>query len=628
MKHKQHHQPKPVPDEKVLPHIGDARPEFVAILKELKSVSVNPDDVRQVTEQFKAGDVLQIAREHATALGYTEGDIKLLCDALYASSDRLKGTSIGLKSGGFMARFLKSMENHLGVSLAKKSPLPQKVSKPEPVDVNILSREVVALRKEVRDFHQTLGFVPWDQRALIMCPDEELPKIMTAFERQLTANGLAYDFNWAARALWDSLMMNPQVRVKDGKIACKQELKPPFVETLTKSMIARVKGLHYEQRQQVAEILSDGVLYADGVPADVSKVFPKLEVHGGLLGERPGNYWRPDNPAIHELGKGGREKVLTANQDLTEAILTRLIKARPGECRFLEIGPGRGDFYGWIPPEFRQDFQHLEWNQHLIDEFKRKHPEAKVIQGNAYELGKHVKQPLDGVFGLTAFSSFWNLDHLVDQVWNNLRPGGFFVSMHDIVPNDQQVGDELRRRGMYGPDTNHFWFRDQATCDIVLTTLGSLMNPKVRREEARKARVSDDSDSGFMLKQFGAHPDFGGYESTWKQAAELLHRHAAIENMSEFFYKWLEIELEFRGFRFLSPPGPKHSVAVLNREKRHDSGAIQIDGYPEGPHDFRAYWPVEHYPGLTNFVRHYGQNNVIESSMLWVTVAQKPVNAV
>jgi len=41
------------------------------------------------------------ARRHKDLIGVTEGDLMLLNDALYAGSDRLKRSSIGLRQGAF-----------------------------------------------------------------------------------------------------------------------------------------------------------------------------------------------------------------------------------------------------------------------------------------------------------------------------------------------------------------------------------------------------------------------------------------------------------------------------------------------------------------------------------------------
>ncbi|VVB54044.1 Uncharacterised protein [uncultured archaeon] len=105
-------------DEQVLPHLRDARPDFVAQLRELKKATLGPED-SQRAEGMAPKDVLDFARRHAGRLGYTDGDLALLRDALHAGSKRLKDTSIGLRTGEFVSRFVAHVEEHAGLSVGK-----------------------------------------------------------------------------------------------------------------------------------------------------------------------------------------------------------------------------------------------------------------------------------------------------------------------------------------------------------------------------------------------------------------------------------------------------------------------------------------------------------------------------
>jgi len=588
------------PDDSILPHIHEARPEFVEELMRLKDDrGFDRAQIRVIAESVKPIDVLSFVTSHTRELGYTGGDVRLLSDAFFAGSDRLRGTGIGLKSGEFTARFLKHVEAQLGRTLVAGRQSASAEEQPR-VDEAAITKDVVEMRKRASDEHKKWGFVPWEQRALKMCPDEELDPIMSTVHRQLRSIGLPFDFPWAARALWDTLMMNPQVRVKDGRIDCHPQLKPPFIETFTKTLIARVPGMMYEHRYAVAQAMSKGEMFSDGRPADVEKIFPKAIVdEHGTLGNFPGNYWNPDKehekPMYHEQ----RPQVLEANRHMVRMILSG-IRAQPGKNKFLEIGPGWGDFYEWLPKENRGDFEHVEWNPHLIRHFQSRFPDAKIRQGNAYQL-PYRDGSLDGVFGLTAFSSFTNLDRVVDECWRVLKPGGFFVSIHDIIPNDQQVGDELRRRGMFGPWKEHpnlanaLFFGDKATSEGTMGIITACM--------------------------IDLNPE------TYAVGSAAIHRTAAVENISEYYYKWLEIELESRGFQFNSQPGPKHSIVFERRDKCHAMQVLQLSGVSDGPIDFSLKGPnlkPDEFPNLRDFGSKYGEKNVIESSILWVVVAHKP----
>jgi hypothetical protein len=149
---------------------------------------------------------------------------------------------------------------------------------------------------------------------------------------------------------------------------------------------------------------------------------------------------------------------------------------------------------------------------------------------------------------------------------------------------------------MYGNRSNQFWFRDEKTRDAVIS-------------------------------QVGDNPDIGGYQKTWQIASALLHRNAAVENMCEYFYKWLELEMEFRGFRLRSAVGPKDSVEFVPRQGRHSDTVIQRSGYLEGALDLGQEPPIDEFPYLKQVVKACGSHHVIESSILWVALAQKPMRA-
>jgi SAM-dependent methyltransferase len=541
---------------------------------------------------------LEAARTHAEKLGWTPADLKVISEAFTASSTQLKGSSIGLKTDAFMARLARQMESQ-GVSVIPKPERPGFI-KIEVSDVNRYTKAIASVRDEARDEHRKLGFVPWDNRAMMACPDNELDPIMNAVRDNLARERLPFDFNWAARAMLDAFMMNPQVYVENGRFVCPPLIKPPFVETFTKALIGRVPGLRYEQKGFVARALCDGSLYSDGSPVDHTKVFPRLETYKTVLGDSPDNIWSPEAVFKEPKFQDRRRVVHEANCYLVERILHSALKLTPGQCRLLEVGPGWGDFYDLTPEPFRRDFEQLEWNPRLVDHFKKRFPEAKVRQGNAYEMAQiYPPNSFDAVFFFTASSSFYNLDHVLDQTWKILRPGGFLVSIHDLISNDQQVAIELIRRGMAcstRADLLHaLWFRDPETRDKVM---GEIPEPK-----------------------------FKGPIQEWRKVTRLIHENAAIENINEYFYKWLEIEAEYRGFKLISKTAPRHTVAVRGRKEGDNPSILQESGIPEGPLDFtlREYnSKPEENPQLTDFARKYGHSAVIESSLVWTFIAQKP----
>lgn len=123
------------------------------------------------------------------------------------------------------------------------------------------------------------------------------------------------------------------------------------------------------------------------------------------------------------------------------------------------------------------------------------------------------------------------------------------------------------------------------------------------------------------------------------KASTLLHRLAAIQNMYEYFYKWFEIEAEFRGFRFTfgteaqgddrQVTHPRQYTVITPREARHSPGTvIQLSGQLDGPFNFPRKPNADDYPGLLEFHKNFGRGHVIESSALWVAAAQKPANSV
>ena len=478
------------------------------------------------------------------------------------------------------------------------------------VDIPGITDEIDSAVQLASQKHFRLGFQDWEGRALSAVFQDNhraFFELRDHLHGSMERGGIRISADPLLGALSDAFKMNPRIGVQGNMFVGEPALRAPFVETLTKTLISRTNELSYSQREEVANFFCRSEHFYDGRAVSPEEVFPDLVTDtSGLAGNAEDNYWAPDKsdiPSLDDVGVRGKTEI--ALKEYFEKVFGAIGNLLPEHPCILEIGPGWGGLYKLLPEERRSSFEFLEWNPHLIDAFTNDCPEIKgsIREGNAYDLLTHYPEgSLDAVVFFTASSSFYNLDHIMDQSYRALRPGGVVASFHDAtIPNDQQVGEQLTRRGMHGIH-NLFWARDP-----------------LQQQMLRSLLIQDETDgsSRAQLAVLASVED-------WDTKAAAIHRLAAIENMYEYFYEWFQIEMAFRGFKTVSPVNCLSTSSVTPRREAHSQEFLQYGGFPSGPYIRASDLDLQNAPSLNHSYERLSHKYVIEHAKVWSILGQKP----
>ena len=421
------------------------------------------------------------------------------------------------------------------------------------------------------------------------------PAAANAIRDALTGIGKKPAQSEVELSLKETLLLNPNADLNEGgKFHVKPEHKGLLLESLVKTVIGNTPTLSPKDFDETAKTLADGRLFEDGASFPADRILtPIARLPGREIGDTEENYWASDRTDRPDMAPD-RGYWWQAEHDLITRILNQ--HAAPAQKGGnLEVGAGWGDFHWLAPKKFTENMVSIEWNPNYIREFRQRFPQADVRQGNVYQLA-FPAETFNNVAGFTPFSSLWYLDHAIAELWRVMKPSARFFSFQDLIPNDQQVVDQLLKRGLVADPDHVLFFRTE----------------RDRREVSQ------------ALSYVGN--EFGGPE--WKNYKRVLHQKAVVQNLYEYHEQWLATELKYRGFTilhqkdetelYIGPREDRHRLYCPRCSMDHNRDVCMFAyGNPRGP--FK-----EPHPGNYTIPYRLIQDDIVEKVVVWTFVAEKP----
>jgi len=286
-------------DQQLLPHINEARPEFLDLLRSLKG-----DAAVDGAAQISLGtEFMDSVRPHARTLGFTDGDLNLLSDALKAS-ERLKDSSIGLEGGEFQARFMAYVERRLGMSLSTLSP--GAMQAPDVYLQDFMPADA-CLKHMKRLFYNVLGGSLYDHFSTTVNKDPR------------TGFALACDFHRHLNSLHEvpKEVIVHEYGVGDGNLAA------AFLHKMME--LDREHDTDYQKR--IRYVLCD---FSDEVLNSVAKNMFLLQFTGNIrLARVDAETLKTDDPSIERYFRDGCVHKVISNE-LADELGTTVIVKSPG----------------------------------------------------------------------------------------------------------------------------------------------------------------------------------------------------------------------------------------------------------------------------------------------------------
>ena len=203
-------------------------------------------------------------------------------------------------------------------------------------------------------------------------------------------------------------------------------------------------------------------------------------------------------------------------------------------------------------------------------------------------------------FGLTPFVSLWHLEHALSELFRVLAPGGKLFAFQDIIPNDPQMAEQLVKRGLVPHGQN--------TC----YSTGTIADTKFLK--------ALDRDLAATLSTTGA-----GYPVYLEQFNALM----VMQNVYEYLHFWLINEMKYAGFGIayagfekvfnVVPRRYYHAYEGRGRELNRDV-IFRFQCVEDGPFH-RTFVPGVSRNEIYDAI---GPNNVLQYSIIWAVIGEKP----
>ncbi|MCX5748806.1 MAG: methyltransferase domain-containing protein [Candidatus Saganbacteria bacterium] len=454
----------------------------------------------------------------------------------------------------------------------------------------------------------------------------EFNSMASGLAKKLSGNAVPIGDETMRRALVRTFWLNPNVTLGNGKfifkgsneggtipvicrsddeempleIPVKVEQKRCLVESLVKAVIGESETLCAQDFLKVASLLNDPRLFADVKTFDPEAILVPLPEHNGVAGDRPDNCWSPERiePSLKNYS-AQRAQILEANRKYFEEMF-RIFPVRDDTGEKLEVGSGLGNFRAMIPQRLWPSMIHMDWNTALTAYVKKHYEGARAETGNIYDI-PFPDAAFENVFGLTPFVSLYYLDHAMAQIHRVLKPGGTLFAFQDIIPNDNQMSEQLVRRGLF-PYRNRTAYSTKK-----IDSKKFLLNMAL---DASCKKIAD--------------------RSAWEQYLKVSNGKMVIQNCYEYLHHWLVNEMKYAGFDILYA-GFEKVFEVAMRQIHHvdvdHSGSVidpdvlfRFQCVEDGPFHMQLEIPGE-LPG--DIRRAIGPDRLIEYSIIWAVVGRK-----
>src|SRR5262245_284546 len=119
------------------------------------------------------------------------------------------------------------------------------------------------------------------------------------------------------------------------------------------------------------------------------------------------------------------------NRRIVLAVLKRYLSGLADNDELIEIGSGLGQLHDWLSEPLRDRVTHTEPCPAFLNEFRRRHPEARTLPASVYSLPWRSGS-LHAILGLCVFDTLDDPARARDEMRRAVTSGGKFIHFLDL----------------------------------------------------------------------------------------------------------------------------------------------------------------------------------------------------